>query len=87
MLFYTRDVISETDNKKILKRLISKDLSDGKIPELQRLKSKEELIKEEEKKSTSGSKLITEEKLMEGNVSKVFDWLLLNTNSAIFQLP
>jgi hypothetical protein len=73
MLFYTRDVISETDNKKILKRLISKDLSDGKIPELQRLKSKEELIKEEEKKSTSGSKLITEEKLMEGNVSKVFD--------------
>jgi hypothetical protein len=46
-------------------------LSDGKIPELQRLKSKEELIKEEEKKSTSGSKLITEEKLMEGNVSKV----------------
>jgi len=73
MLFYTRDVISETDNKKILKRLISKDLSDGKTPELQRLKSKEELIKKEEKKSTSGSKLITEEKLMEGNVSKVFE--------------
>jgi len=66
-------VTSETDDKKILKRLISKDLTDGKIPELQRLKSKGELIKEEEKKSTSDSKLITEEKLMEGNVGTVYE--------------
>ncbi|XP_063398260.1 multidrug resistance-associated protein 1-like isoform X1 [Mytilus trossulus] len=61
-------VLSETDDKKILKRLISKDVEHPKSPELQRLKSKEDEIKQEEKKSTGDNKLITDEKMEEGNV-------------------
>ncbi|OPL21777.1 multidrug 1-like resistance-associated protein, partial [Mytilus galloprovincialis] len=62
-------VLSETDDKKILKRLISKDVEHPKSPELQRLKSKEDELKQDEKKSTVDNKLITDEKMEEGNVS------------------
>ncbi|XP_071120825.1 multidrug resistance-associated protein 1-like isoform X2 [Mytilus edulis] len=61
-------VLSETDDKKILKRLISKDVEHPKSPELQRLKSKEDEIKQDEKKSTVDNKLISDEKMEEGNV-------------------
>ncbi|CAG2240979.1 ABCC1 [Mytilus edulis] len=61
-------VLSETDDKKILKRLISKDVEHPKSPELQRLKSKEDELKQDEKKSTVDNKLITDEKMEEGNV-------------------
>ena len=62
-------MLSETDDKKILKRLISKDVEHPKSPELQRLKSKEDELKQDEKKSTVDNKLITDEKMEEGNVS------------------